>query len=157
MRLLRHKHSCERQAAMYLAEELTRSCGSLHCTMYHTCCAMRSRSAMSILRGQIQSPHLQACMMCSGTEDEDCMCPWIESLPEEVHLPLFQYSVADLEACQDPEVIREAKCIRESAQSVYRVLTTFALALPSWCDSLFHLFATRQGGDSHWPNLYLCQ
>ena len=60
-------------------------------------------------------------MVCSCAPDEDCMCPWIHSLPEEVHLPLFQYSEADLEACQDPEVIREAKCIRESAQSVYPV------------------------------------
>ena len=53
------------------------------------------------------------------------MCPWIGSLPENVHLPLFQYSEADLEACQDVEVIREAKSIRESAQSVYQVCTTY--------------------------------
>ena len=64
----------------------------------------------------------QACILCSGTPDGDCMCLWIGSLPEEVQLPLFQYSEADLEACQDSEVIREAMCIRESALSVYQVL-----------------------------------
>ena len=49
------------------------------------------------------------------------MCPWIASLPEHVHLPLFSYSNADLEACQDEDVIREALSIRESAQAVYEV------------------------------------
>jgi hypothetical protein len=49
------------------------------------------------------------------------MCPWIASLPEHVHLPLFYYSHADLEACQDEDIIREALSIRESAQAVYEV------------------------------------
>lgn len=98
--------------------------GSLHCALHFMCCALHARSAMSTLRCRVPSHHLQACVVCSGMEDEDCMCPWIESLPEEVHLPLFQYSEADLEACQDLEVIREARCIRESALSVYQVLTT---------------------------------
>ena len=93
---------------------------------------------MSTLRCQIQLPRLHACMVCSGTGDEDCMCPWIESLPEEVPLPLFQYSEADLEACQDTEVIREAKCIRESAQAVYQVLTAYCSCpakLACWCST----------------------
>ena len=59
--------------------------------------------------------------MHSGQADEACMCPWIASLPEHVHLPLFHYSHADLEACQDEDVIREALSIRESAQAVYEV------------------------------------
>ena len=55
------------------------------------------------------------------------MCPWIASLPEHVHLPLFHYSRADLEACQDEDVIREALSIRESAQAVYEVQESLLL------------------------------
>ncbi len=49
------------------------------------------------------------------------MCAWIAYLPEHVHLPLFHYSHADLKACQDEDIIREALSIRKSAQAVYEV------------------------------------
>ena len=55
------------------------------------------------------------------------MCPWLASLPQHVQLPVFYSSVADLEACEDPDLIREALAIRESAEAVYEVLS-FALA-----------------------------
>ena len=50
------------------------------------------------------------------------MCPWIASLPQHVQLPVFYSSVADLETCEDPNLIREALAIRESAEAVYEVL-----------------------------------
>ena len=53
--------------------------------------------------------------------NEACMCPWIASLPDHVHLPLFHYSEAELEACQDASLVREALSIRESAKAVYEV------------------------------------
>jgi len=59
--------------------------------------------------------------MCRLEADDACMCPWIASLPEHVQLPLFHYSEADLEACQDENVIREALSIRSSAEAVYEV------------------------------------
>lgn len=63
--------------------------------------------------------------MCRGEPDGMCMCPWIASLPRNVRLPLFHYSEADLEACQDPDMIREALSIRQSAQAVCEVLSSF--------------------------------
>ena len=59
--------------------------------------------------------------MHRGDADEACMCPWIASLPEHVHLPLFHYSEAELKACEDADLVREALSIRESAESVYEV------------------------------------
>lgn len=49
------------------------------------------------------------------------MRPWIASLPQHVNLPMFYASVADLEACEDADLIREALSIRESAEAVYEV------------------------------------
>ncbi|CAL5228629.1 g11795 [Coccomyxa viridis] len=57
---------------------------------------------------------------CEGGDASDaCMRPWIASLPQHVNLPMFYASVADLEACEDADLIREALSIRESAEAVY--------------------------------------
>ena len=59
--------------------------------------------------------------MLRGDADDVCMCPWIASLPQHVHLPLFHYTEAELEACGDAGLVREALSIRESAEAVYEV------------------------------------
>ena len=42
---------------------------------------------------------------------------------------MFYASVADLEACEDANLIREALSIRESAEAVYEVPLLYSLSL----------------------------
>ncbi|BDA45282.1 hypothetical protein COCOBI_07-0690 [Coccomyxa sp. Obi] len=55
----------------------------------------------------------------SGAADESCMCHWVASLPQHVHLPFLYFSTADLEACQDAEVISEAAAISDSVEATF--------------------------------------
>ena len=59
--------------------------------------------------------------LCSGVADDSCMCSWVASLPQHVHLPFLYFSDADLEACQDAEVISEAAAINDSVRATYEV------------------------------------
>ncbi|KAK9901334.1 hypothetical protein WJX75_007184 [Coccomyxa subellipsoidea] len=56
----------------------------------------------------------------SGTADGSCLCPWIASLPQHVHLPFLYFSQEDLTACQDEGLIREAGAIRDSAEATFQ-------------------------------------
>lgn len=58
---------------------------------------------------------------CSGAADDSCLCPWIEALPKHVHLPFLYFSDADVAACQDADVIREAAAIRSNAEATFEV------------------------------------
>lgn len=85
------------------------------------------------------------------------MCPWIASLPEHVHLPLFYYSHTDLEACQDEDVIREALSIRQSAQAVYEVQgSPLLMADRAQQSCLLHVQRIFQEAQEHLTAVALC-